>query len=89
MDVVSVLITVGELGRLIGREAVAFGMPAERAIHAEDNEAAIALLQGLVQEDDIVLVKGSRGMAMEQIVEALARPPRQRRTTETKGRGER
>jgi UDP-N-acetylmuramoyl-tripeptide--D-alanyl-D-alanine ligase len=58
VEVVSVLITVGELGRLIGREAVAFGMPAGCTIHVEDNEAAIALLQGMVQENDSVLVKG-------------------------------
>jgi UDP-N-acetylmuramoyl-tripeptide--D-alanyl-D-alanine ligase len=75
MDVVSVLVTVGKLGQLIGREAVAFGMAAESAIHVNDNGAAVTLLQGLVQEGDIVLIKGSRGMAMEQIVEALARPP--------------
>ena len=75
MDVVSVLITVGELGRLIGQEAVALELPAERVIHVEDNETAIAHLHDLIQENDIVLVKGSRGMAMEQIVEALARRP--------------
>jgi UDP-N-acetylmuramoyl-tripeptide--D-alanyl-D-alanine ligase len=74
VDVVSVLITVGELGRLIGQEAVEFGMPSECVFHAEDNRAAIAYLQDLVQKGDTVLIKGSRGMAMEQIVEALARP---------------
>jgi UDP-N-acetylmuramoyl-tripeptide--D-alanyl-D-alanine ligase len=75
MDVVSVLITIGELGRLIGQEAVEFGMPSECVFHAEDNQAAITHLQDLIQEGDTVLIKGSRGMAMEQIVEALARPP--------------
>ena len=75
MEVVSTLITVGELGELIGREAVASGMPAECAIHVQDNEGAIALLQEMIRAHDIVLVKGSRGMAMEQIVEALAQGP--------------
>jgi UDP-N-acetylmuramoyl-tripeptide--D-alanyl-D-alanine ligase len=73
-DVVSVLITVGELGRLIGQEAVAFGMPAECVIHVQDNGAAIARLRDLIQASDTVLIKGSRGMAMEEIVEALTRP---------------
>jgi UDP-N-acetylmuramoyl-tripeptide--D-alanyl-D-alanine ligase len=74
-DVATVLITVGELGQLIRQEAVTLGMPGERAIHVADNEAAIACLQELVRGGDIVLIKGSRGMAMEQIVEALVREP--------------
>jgi UDP-N-acetylmuramoyl-tripeptide--D-alanyl-D-alanine ligase len=73
MDVVSILITVGDLGRLIGQEAVSFGMPPECVLYARDNQAAIDRLRGLVREEDIVLVKGSRGMEMEEIVEALAR----------------
>ncbi len=75
MDVVQGLITVGELGWLISQEAVAFGMPVECVTHVADNDAAIAYLQDAVQEDDIVLIKGSRGIEMEQIVQALARLP--------------
>jgi UDP-N-acetylmuramoyl-tripeptide--D-alanyl-D-alanine ligase len=83
IDVVSVLITVGELGRTIGQEAMEFGMPSERVFHAENNQEAIAYLQDLAQEGDTVLIKGSRGMAMEQIVEALARPADTPRPAET------
>jgi UDP-N-acetylmuramoyl-tripeptide--D-alanyl-D-alanine ligase len=75
MDVVHLLITVGELGQLISQEAVASGMPVEYVTHVADNGAAIAYLQDAVQEDDIVLIKGSRGIEMEQIVQALARLP--------------
>ena len=75
MDVASLLVTVGELGQLIGEGALGYGMPPERVIHVEDNEQAIARLQNLMRKGDILLIKGSRGMAMEQIVEALARPP--------------
>lgn len=75
MDVASILITIGELGALIGREAIDYGMPPERVIQTTDNDAAIVCLQDLLQEGDIVLIKGSRGLAMEQIVESLARPP--------------
>jgi UDP-N-acetylmuramoyl-tripeptide--D-alanyl-D-alanine ligase len=74
-DVVQTLITVGELGRLISQEAIAVGMPVECVTHVVDNDAAIACLQDTVQEDDIVLIKGSRGIEMEQIVQALARLP--------------
>jgi hypothetical protein len=37
------------------------------------NEEAIALLQGLIRPGDLILVKGSRGLAMESIVDALSR----------------
>jgi UDP-N-acetylmuramoyl-tripeptide--D-alanyl-D-alanine ligase len=71
VDVVSTLITVGERGRLLGEHARSLGIP---VLHVADNEAAIAYLSRTLQAGDKVLVKGSRGMAMEQIVQALARP---------------
>jgi UDP-N-acetylmuramoyl-tripeptide--D-alanyl-D-alanine ligase len=37
----------------------------------ETNEEAIQVLRAMVQPGDIILVKGSRGMRMEQIVAAL------------------
>jgi UDP-N-acetylmuramyl pentapeptide synthase len=40
----------------------------------EDNAQAIELLTQIVAPGDIVLVKGSRAMQMEEIVAALARP---------------
>jgi UDP-N-acetylmuramoyl-tripeptide--D-alanyl-D-alanine ligase len=75
MDVASLLITVGEKGQLIGQEALNYGMPAEQVIHLANNAEAITCLQKLIRAGDIVLIKGSRGVAMEEIVEALARPP--------------
>jgi UDP-N-acetylmuramoyl-tripeptide--D-alanyl-D-alanine ligase len=73
VDVVSMLVTVGERGRWIGEHALRLGMPAAQVCHIVDNEAAIAVLKDLLQAGDKVLIKGSRGMAMEQIVSALAR----------------
>jgi UDP-N-acetylmuramoyl-tripeptide--D-alanyl-D-alanine ligase len=74
VDVVSILVTVGERGALIGEHARCLGMPAARVLQTGDNEAAIAYLSRTLQAGDKVLIKGSRGMAMEQIVQALARP---------------
>ncbi|MCX7921310.1 MAG: UDP-N-acetylmuramoyl-tripeptide--D-alanyl-D-alanine ligase [Clostridia bacterium] len=65
------LITIGENGKNIAIGAQKAGVP-EGNIHTfEDNNAANAFLKGLVKENDYILVKGSRGMRMEQIVESL------------------
>ena len=74
-EVVQKLVTVGELGRLISQEAVALGMPETCVVHLAGNDAAIAYLQDTLRQDDIVLIKGSRGIEMEHIVRALARLP--------------
>jgi hypothetical protein len=38
------------------------------------NLDAIAVLQGLIRPGDIILIKGSRSLGMEHIVDALSRP---------------
>jgi UDP-N-acetylmuramoyl-tripeptide--D-alanyl-D-alanine ligase len=74
VDVVSTLIAVGPRGRIIGQEALTCGMAERDVFIVEDNEQAIAQLRKIVSEGDIVLVKGSRGMKMEEIVAALTVP---------------
>jgi UDP-N-acetylmuramoyl-tripeptide--D-alanyl-D-alanine ligase len=74
VDVVSVLITVGPRGRIIGQEALTCGMVERDVFTVEDNAQAVAHLRQILGQDDIVLVKGSRGMKMEEIVAALTAP---------------
>lgn len=73
-DVADLLVTVGSLGRTIGEEALKAGMPAG-AVHAvESNAQATELLLTLIEPaptGDVILVKGSRGLTMEEIVAAL------------------
>jgi UDP-N-acetylmuramoyl-tripeptide--D-alanyl-D-alanine ligase len=47
------------------------GMPASQAHFFADSAAAAAFVAELVQPGDLLLVKGSRGVKMERIVEAL------------------
>ncbi len=70
--VLQVLVAVGERGRLIGEEARDAGLADVR--FAASNAEAIAQLRALLQPGDQVLVKGSRGMHMEEIVAAVATP---------------
>jgi len=73
-EVVDLVITVGPLGRLVGREAIDAGMSPNAVHMVETNSEATSLLQTLIQPGDMVLIKGSRGMKMDEVVAALARP---------------
>ncbi|MFH1486432.1 MAG: cyanophycin synthetase, partial [Chloroflexota bacterium] len=66
-----VLVAVGERGRILGKEAELSGLP--QVVFAATNEEAAEALLPLLLPGDSILVKGSRGMAMEQIVERLKR----------------
>jgi len=66
------LITVGELGQMIGETALEAGMSSESVFFAADNAAAIERLREILQPDDTVLIKGSRALEMEEIVAAIA-----------------
>lgn len=67
-----VLVTVGELGRIIGEEALAAGFPAERLHQFDDADAAIHHLRSVIQPDDLVLIKGSRAVGMDRIVTEIS-----------------
>ena len=71
----ALLVAVGARATVIADEARACGMPADAVTAVETNQQAIAHLLELAQAGDIILVKGSRCMAMEEIVVALQPPP--------------
>jgi len=73
LEVADVLITVGPRGRIIGEAALRWGMPPDRVYVVEENAEAVAVLEQIVTGDDVILVKGSRAMRMEEIVNALGR----------------
>ncbi len=72
-EVVDILVTVGERGRIIGEEALLVGMNPAHVHILADNDEAITLLNKLVQKKDFILVKGSLGARMARIVAALSR----------------
>ncbi len=67
-EVVDKLVTVGERGAIIGREALAVGVADDDVLFAQDNDQAVRYLLDLVTPGDLILIKGSRGMHMEDIV---------------------
>lgn len=67
------LIASGSLGRHIAAGALAGGMPKDRVQETPDAQEAAKVLLGLVRVGDVVLVKASRGMRMERVIEALGK----------------
>lgn len=72
-DVAAHLVTVGPRGALIARGARLCGMPPENVHEAKDNEGVLSCLLPILKPHDVILVKGSRAMRMEEIVSALSR----------------
>lgn len=65
------LFSVGPLAREIGEGARHAGLPATAVRHFDDAAAAAAAVPELVQAGDAVLVKASRGVKLEAVVDAL------------------
>jgi UDP-N-acetylmuramoyl-tripeptide--D-alanyl-D-alanine ligase len=68
---VDLLITVGEQGTYVEKGALEAGMKAEQVLGAISHENAGRLLKQLTHPGDVILIKGSRGMKMEKILEAF------------------
>jgi UDP-N-acetylmuramoyl-tripeptide--D-alanyl-D-alanine ligase len=65
------LTMLGERSALVVESAVHHGFPAERVRRVKDHSEALLTLNEVAREGDWILIKGSRGMAMEKITERL------------------
>lgn len=70
-EVVKELVTLGERGRMIAAAACRAGLPAGNITELETVDQVIELLRKRLTAQDVVLIKGSRGMRMDRIVAAL------------------
>jgi UDP-N-acetylmuramoyl-tripeptide--D-alanyl-D-alanine ligase len=69
--VVDWLITVGERAQTIAQEARKAGLNARAVETFDSNAAAVARLQQGLRRGDFVLVKGSHGMQLDEVVNAI------------------
>lgn len=70
-QLVQLLVGVGPRAKLVVEAAAASGLPRSSLFHTESNFEAAEYLLHVLRPGDNVLVKGSRGMQMEEIVQAL------------------
>ena len=68
---VDYLITVGERSKDIAKGAISQGFDSKDISSFDTNQEVKDFVDGLLKKDDIVLVKASRGMKLEEIVEHI------------------
>jgi UDP-N-acetylmuramoyl-tripeptide--D-alanyl-D-alanine ligase len=70
--VAELLVVVGAGAAGIARGARDAGLAADRIVEVADREAALESLAGALRAGDVVLVKASRGIALDLLVDALS-----------------
>ena len=68
---VDLLVVVGQAASGMAAGARAAGLDASRVLEARDREAALDLLRVRLRDGDVVLVKASRGVELDVLVDAL------------------
>jgi UDP-N-acetylmuramoyl-tripeptide--D-alanyl-D-alanine ligase len=70
-EVSDMLITVGSRSHLVAEAARSAGFPPEKITEVETTDEAVSVLKEILNPQDVVLIKGSRGMQMDAITPAL------------------
>ena len=69
------LIALGPAAECIAQGARQAGMEYHRIHHTQSQQEVLDIVNEIARPRDVILLKGSRGMAMERLVEALAPDP--------------
>lgn len=70
-DVVNLLVVVGPRAKSIAEGAILSGFP-QKDIYMFDNSISMAkFLEGIIEKEDIILIKGSQGVRLEKAVEVV------------------
>ena len=64
---------IGKDAEYIVKELIETGVNPENLYHFNTKEEAIDRLDNIIKENDVVLVKASRGMHLEKVVEYLSK----------------
>lgn len=66
------LISVGKFSDVVREAAVLNGMQREAAISCRDNHAVLDTLKKIINEGDVIALKGSRLMKLDEVIDALS-----------------
>ena len=66
-----ILITIGKYSKYIGREAKKLGMKRKNIKHFKHEKDAREYINDIIKENDIILIKGSNGMKLIELVNYL------------------
>ena len=72
---IDLLITVGVRAKFFAEGAVKAGFSKKQILSFGDSPEAARELEKIIEQGDLILIKGSQGMRMEKIVEALMSEP--------------
>jgi len=67
-EVADLIVTVGDLSKIIANSARKARFPNQKIFELENSEQATNFLKERLNKNDVVLIKGSRGMKMDRIV---------------------
>jgi len=70
-----ILFTYGAMSKIISEKANTFGMNANKISHFDKIDDLVKELKDTAKEHDVILIKGSRSMHMEEIVKAIMEKP--------------
>ena len=68
---VDILIAIGKYSKYIGREAKKLGMKRKNIKHFKHEKDAREYINDIIKENDIILIKGSNGMKLIELVNYL------------------
>ncbi|MDE2188383.1 MAG: UDP-N-acetylmuramoyl-tripeptide--D-alanyl-D-alanine ligase, partial [Patescibacteria group bacterium] len=71
----AILITVGQRARRIAESAKSIGMAESNIMSFNDSTEAAEKLQSFIQQNDVVLIKGSQSPRLERVTKALMDEP--------------
>lgn len=74
-NVADILMTVGLRSKFASDEALALGMEKDKVYNFSTSKEALQTVKNLIEEGDLVLIKGSQGMRTERIVEEIMAHP--------------
>ncbi|MFA5926444.1 MAG: UDP-N-acetylmuramoyl-tripeptide--D-alanyl-D-alanine ligase [Parcubacteria group bacterium] len=76
-EIADILFTVGDKAKFIADEAEKAGLQKSRIFSYESSAEAGVPVQNILEEGDVILIKGSQGARMEKISEEIMRSPDQ------------